>query len=134
MTVETRELLAERGYRYDSSYCDDDVPYLIQTAADRSLVELPVHDPCTDKMYYAKYRMPDVVAQAFTDEFEATYSIGGLFNLMLHPRGDYGSGREVRIPAVETVLQRIQEHPNVWSATCSEIAGWMLESSPKTGS
>jgi peptidoglycan/xylan/chitin deacetylase (PgdA/CDA1 family) len=134
MTAATRGLLASRGYRYDSSYCDDDLPYVVQADQGARLVELPVHDPSMDKNYYAKYRMPSVVQHALIDEFEATYSEGGLFNLVLHPRGDYGSGREVRIPAAEAVLRRIQEYPNVWSATCGEVANWMLEKSGNSGS
>ena len=32
MTMETRGLLAARGYRYDSTYCDDDLPYVVANA------------------------------------------------------------------------------------------------------
>lgn len=128
MTKETRGLLARRGYTYDSSYNDDDLPYVVEDGQGHRLAELPLHDPCTDKLYYGKYRMPDKVAAAFQNEFEATYDEGGLFNLTLHPRGDVGSGRAVRVRAVESVLQTIQEHANVWWATCSEVADWTLQS------
>src|SRR5262249_17696693 len=43
MTKETRPLLSERGYRYDSSFCDDDLPYLVADAQGNRMVELPVH-------------------------------------------------------------------------------------------
>ena len=134
LTGETRGLLAGRGYRYDSSYCDDDLPYLVRTAEGQPLVELPVHDPCTDRLYYENYRMPCVVEQALQDELEASFSEGGLYTLVLHPRGDYGSGRLTRIRALESVLQRINELPNLWIATCGEIADWMIESDESVSS
>ena len=42
MGAETRGLLAELGYRYDSSYCDDDLPSVATDAPGHLLVELPV--------------------------------------------------------------------------------------------
>jgi peptidoglycan/xylan/chitin deacetylase (PgdA/CDA1 family) len=125
MSRDTRRVMAERGYRYDSSYSDDDVPYLVPGS--RMLVELPVHEPWSDKPYYEKHRTPAVVQAAFVDEFEATCAEGGLFTLALHPRGDYGSGRGLRVRAIEPVLQAIREQPAVWLATCQEIAGWALQ-------
>src|SRR5205823_3925427 len=52
MVTETRTLLARRGYRYDSSYADDDRPYIVETGGGHRLAELPVHEPWTDKPYY----------------------------------------------------------------------------------
>ncbi len=128
MSRHTRGLLLERGYRYDSGYANDDVPYIVsdETTGNR-LVELPAHEPWMDKTYYEKHRTPAVVRQSFVDEFTATHSYGCLFNLSLHPRGDYGSGRGLRVRAIEPLLQTIQETPGVWLATCEEIAEWALE-------
>jgi peptidoglycan/xylan/chitin deacetylase (PgdA/CDA1 family) len=128
MTAETRPLLAERGYRYDSSFCDDDLPYLVVDGEGRRMVELPAFNTAGDKFYYERRRLPGVVAGAWQEDFSSVYEIGGLFNLVLHPRGDYGSGRGVRMRAVEDLLQTVVEHPRVWMATCEEVADWMLES------
>jgi peptidoglycan-N-acetylglucosamine deacetylase len=125
MSVETRQILAERGYRYDSSYCDDDVPYVVDGTG---LVELPVHAQAGDRMYYERHRLPEVVAAAWTEELSAIHAAGGLFNLSLSPRGDWGSGRKVRISAVEAVLQAFRKTSGLWVATCDELAGWMLTS------
>lgn len=122
MSAETRGLLAARGYTYDSSYCDDDFPYVVAGANGGRLAELPVFDTAGDRFYYGVRRMPDHVEKALREEFDAMYAVGGLFNLTLHPRGDYGSGRIVRVQAVEALLQHIQEHPRVWLATCQEVA------------
>jgi len=126
MVTETRRILAARGYRYDSSYADDDRPYIVEDGDGHRLVELPVHEPWTDMPYYEKHRVPRVVAASFVDEFDATYGVGGLFTLALRPRGDYGSGRGVRVRAVEPLLQALHEHPRTWVTTCREIAEWAL--------
>jgi len=123
MSLATRAILAERGYRYDSSYNDDDMPYLAEDT-DGRLVELPVFWSSSDRNYYTHYRPPSAVAAGLIEDFRAMYEAGGLCNLILHPRGDYGSGRGVRIPAVDALLQAIRETPRVWLATCGEVANW----------
>ncbi len=126
MTAETRGLLAERGYRYDSSFCDDDLPYRVQTEAGASLVEIPVFQTASDSHYYTKRRSPDVVERAWRTEFISVYQIGGLFNLTLHPRGDFGSGRAVRLRAVDQLIATIKRYPRVWWTTCGELAEWAV--------
>jgi peptidoglycan/xylan/chitin deacetylase (PgdA/CDA1 family) len=126
MSLETRGILAARGYRYDSSYNDDDLPYVVELDGKR-IAELPVFWSSSDRYYYASFRSPEIVAAALVEEFHAMYAAGGLCNLILHPRGDYGSGRAVRVAAVEHILQRIREYPRVWLATCAEVAQWTLE-------
>jgi peptidoglycan/xylan/chitin deacetylase (PgdA/CDA1 family) len=134
MSAATRPLLAERGYRYDSSFCDDDIPYLVETAGGARLVELPQHTTASDRHYYQHHRLPEVVAAAWREDLSAVHEAGGLFNLALSPRGDWGSGRGVRIRAVEAIVQAIHETPNVWTATCADIADWFLraDGSPTT--
>lgn len=127
MTRETRDILVERGYRFDSSYCDDDIPYVVVGESKKRIVELPHVPAASDRLYYQHYRAPSVVAAALREEFDAMYEVGGLCNLTLHPRGDYGSGRGVRIPAIEAVLQAIREHPHAWVTTCGQVADWMLK-------
>lgn len=129
MVTATRAVLAARGYHYDSSYADDDRPYLIASDGGQRLAELPVHEPWTDQPYYEKHRVPRVVAASFVDEFDATYGVGGLFTLSLRPRGDYGSGRGARVRAVEPLLRALREHPGTWVAPCREIAEWVLANS-----
>jgi hypothetical protein len=124
MIADTRSILAERGYRYESSYCDDDLPYRVETAGGAKLIEIPVFQTASDSHYYEKRRTPMVVERAWTTEFSAIYQLGGLFNLTLHPRGDFGSGRAVRLRAVDTLLRAIRRYPRVWWTTCGELAAW----------
>jgi hypothetical protein len=61
------------------------------------------------------------------DEFDATWGAGGLFTLSARPRGDYGSGRGLRVRALEPLLLAMREHPDTWVATCRDIADWTLQ-------
>lgn len=127
MSDDTRALLAARGYRYDSTYCDDDLPYVVTDGSGNRLVELPIfHTSAMDRHYYQVYRQPAIVREAFREELSAMFEVGGLFNLAIHPRGDYGSGRGVRIRVVEDILQAMRETPRLWVATCGEIANHTL--------
>lgn len=126
MTGDTRRILVERGYRYDSSYCDDDLPYLAAGDGGARLVEIPVFQTASDSHYYRLRRPPEVVEWAWRQEFDAIYRIGGLLNLTLHPRGDFGSGRAVRLRAVERFLREIRHYPGVWFTTCGALADWAL--------
>jgi peptidoglycan-N-acetylglucosamine deacetylase len=127
MTGETRTILARRGYLYDSSFCDDDVPYLVPIDGSQPLVELPHFPQASDRPYYRVRRPPEAVASAWGQELSAVYQDGGLFNLAVHPRGGYGSGRPVRVRAVESILRELLEYPRLWVATCDEIARWRRE-------
>jgi peptidoglycan-N-acetylglucosamine deacetylase len=124
VSPDTRLILAERGYLYDSSYCDDDLPYVVEGTG---LVELPVHATASDRPYYERHRLPGIVAAAWCEELNAMHAAGGLLNLTLSPRGDWGSGRQVRIQAVEAFLQSLWETPNLWITTCANVAAWMLD-------
>jgi peptidoglycan-N-acetylglucosamine deacetylase len=124
MTSDTRKLLLKRGYLYDSSYCDDDVPYLVSGDNGATMVELPHFPQASDRPYYTVRRSPETVRWAWEQELAAVYQDGGLFNLAVHPRGDYGSGRGVRIPAFEQTIQQILDLPRLWLGTCQEIAEW----------
>ncbi len=132
LSRDTRALLASRGYRYDSSYCDDDRPYVVEFDQGGRLAELPVHEPWFDRPYYERHRTSRAFTESMLDEFDATYGIGGLFTLGIHPRGDWGSGRGLRVRALEPLLQSFQEHPSVWLATCGEIADWALGEEERT--
>lgn len=126
MTLATRPLLAERGYRYDSSFCDDDRPYVVADGAGNRLAELPVFTSAGDRHYALHRRTPARVLDAWRDELSAVYAAGGLFTVTLHPRAESGSGRAVRLRAVEGLLQTIRDYPRVWRATCGEVADWAL--------
>lgn len=125
MTGETRAVLIARGYRYDSSYSDDDLPYYVDLGQRRSLVEVPMQEPYSDRCYYELHRTPQVVQSALIDLFDAAYDEGTLFTLTVSPRGDIGSGRGLRARVVESVIEAMKERPHLWLATCAAITDWM---------
>lgn len=128
VTPHTLSVVDEFGYAYDSSFADDDIPYLVQTApgSDRYIAELPWQWVLDDAMYYSpKLTGPraDDVAQIWIDEFDAAYRTTGFFMLVCHPRY---SGRPARLPALETLIAHIQSHEGVRFVRCDELVTEVL--------
>lgn len=116
--------LHDAGYRYDSSFSDDDIPYWLQVAPERDeeVIELPWTWPLDDAPFYAHpgvIRRPSDVVEMWIEEFDAALELTGYFMLVCHPRF---AGRPSRIRALERLVQYITSHDGVWFATCSDIA------------
>lgn len=123
-TSATLALLQEAGYAYDSSFGDDDVPYLLRASAGRPepIVELPWSWPLDDAPFYAHpgtIRRPSEVIQLWAEEFGAAVQLTGYFMLVCHPRF---SGRPARIVALEKLVDQIEQQEGVWFARCQEVA------------
>lgn len=124
-TPRTLERLHAAGYRYDSSFGDDDVPYLIRVSHEPSapeIVELPWSWALDDAVYYAHpgtIRPPSAVVQFWTEEFDAAVTLTGNFMLVCHPRY---SGRPARAQALERLIEHMQSHDGIWFARCEEVA------------
>lgn len=123
-TTSTLRLLHEAGYQYDSSFGDDDVPYLIRISHDSQaeIVELPWSWPLDDAPFYAfpgTIRRPSDVVQLWIDEFDAALEMTGTFMLVCHPRY---AGRPARIKALDRLIQHIKSHDGIWFARCEEVA------------
>jgi peptidoglycan/xylan/chitin deacetylase (PgdA/CDA1 family) len=114
-TTSTLALLHDAGYAYDSSFSDEDVPYLLEVAADRpddDLVELPWTWPLDDAPFYGS-------SGTIRRPFAAAHQLTGYFMLVCHPRF---TGRPARILALERLIERIGQAEGVWFARCDEIA------------
>jgi peptidoglycan/xylan/chitin deacetylase (PgdA/CDA1 family) len=123
-TVNTLGLLRDAGYLYDSSFGDEDVPYLLRTSpdSDHEIVELPWSWALDDAAYYAypgAIRRPSDVADLWVEEFDAAYAMTGNFMLVCHPRY---SGRPARIGALERLIEHVKMNDGIWFARCEEIA------------
>jgi peptidoglycan/xylan/chitin deacetylase (PgdA/CDA1 family) len=127
-------LLAEHGFRYDSSLMDADHPYRLAVASERgepaSIVELPIHWSLDDWEAYAYLpgitgsgwiARPTELLERWTLELEALVAEGGLFVLTNHP---FLSGRASRAAALAELIARAKAIHDVWIATCSEVADW----------
>ncbi len=124
--------LAALGYLYDSSFQDDDFPYVVEVASGRQIVELPHYQSLDDSNYYNPRHSHIRALKTWKEEFDAIYAEGNFFNLTLHPRGDYGSGRAARAQAVGELLAYVKRHPGVHFATCREIAAWWKSAHPQS--
>ncbi len=114
------ELLAGRGFLYDSSLMGDDAPYLLNAADPaRRIVEVPVHWSLDDapNFVYAPaanrmgpMRSPDEVYAAWAAEFAGLYRYGRSFHLTMHPQH---IGRPGRLLMLERLINYIRTFPNV---------------------
>jgi peptidoglycan/xylan/chitin deacetylase (PgdA/CDA1 family) len=123
-TTATLALLRDAGYGYDSSFADEDVPYLVQVAPDRSdeIVELPWSWPLDDAVFYAHggtIRRPSEVLRLWSEAFDAALALTGCFMLVCHPRF---SGRPAAVLALERLIEHMQQHEGVWFARCDAVA------------
>ena len=123
-------LLDARGFLYDSSLMDADVPYelAITPGAQRSIVEIPIHWALDDWEQYCYLpdisgsgviREPTAVRQLWQSEFEGLRAAGGCWVLTNHP---FLSGRTSRVHQLDQLMGHVTACPDVWVATLEEIA------------
>jgi hypothetical protein len=130
LTYNSPRLLAERGFLYDSSLMDADVPYelAIEPKAAESIVEIPVHWGLDDWEQYCYLpgisgsgliESPAKAVEMWRAEFEALRKEGGCFVLTSHP---FLSGRPGRAAALEAFVEYVAGLPDVWLAPLGDIA------------
>ena len=125
LTAETLALLAELGFRYDSSLMADDRPYWIASGR-QQLLELPGHWSLCDWPYFG-YTSPHgglltdpaVVERVWLEEFESARQEGRLVTYTMHPEA---IGRGYCMRMLERVVTAMQARGRVWFATHAEIA------------
>lgn len=123
-------LLHERGFLYDSSLMDADIPYelALTPGAAESIVEVPIHWALDDWEQYCY--LPDVSGSGLIEEpakarrlweaeFEGLREVGGCWVLTNHP---FLSGRTSRARELDHLMAYVLARPDVWVATLSEIA------------
>ena len=124
---EVVDLLVEHGFRYESSMMADDIPYRVETAKG-GFWEMPVHWGTDDWPPFAHYaeigymmpvKAPSTGLNAFWEEFDAAYEVGGFFMLIVHP---FLTGRLARWRQVETWLEETLRTKDVWFARLDQIA------------
>lgn len=121
-------LLADRGFLYDSSLMDADVPYELDVDGQRSIVEIPIQWALDDWEQYCF--IPDVTGSGLIEtpakarelwqaEFEGLRAVGGCWVLTNHP---FLSGRPSRAAALGELMSHVTGCPDVWVTTLHEIA------------
>jgi len=119
----TLSLIQELGFRYDSNFMDNDMPYMLEwRGKDTGLVELPVEWMLDDWPHFETNRMtPPQVYEIWSPEFEGIYELGRYFGLTCHPQC---IGRVSRLKVLDRLLTEMEEKGDVWFASCKEVADW----------
>jgi peptidoglycan/xylan/chitin deacetylase (PgdA/CDA1 family) len=130
-TWSTPRLLAERGFLYDSSLMDADVPYELTVSGVRgvgSVVEIPIQWALDDWEQYCflpgvsgegLIESPTKAEEIWTLELDALRDVGGCFVLTNHP---FLTGRPSRAAVLDRLISRAVEHGDVWVSNMSQIA------------
>jgi peptidoglycan/xylan/chitin deacetylase (PgdA/CDA1 family) len=115
--------LAEAGFSYDSSFQDDDHPYVVTDCGKPNFVEVPQNEMLMDQTLFAVRQTHDRVLKNWTEEFDGLQSEGCYGCLTLHPRPDYGVGRASRIMMVDRFIEYLKRvRGAVAFKTCREAA------------
>jgi len=127
----TLDIIKDMSLLYDSSLMADDRPYeLLADGEPTGVIELPVEWLLDDYPYFGFDRYSSVrpliqpmdVFSIWAEEFEKAYEEGTLFVLTMHPKY---IGHRSRMAMLETLIQYIQTHANVWFATHEEVARYV---------
>lgn len=123
LSANTLGYLAKLGYLYDSSFQDDDFPYLLDKDGVPGLVEIPQNPTLIDQNLFS-IKQPDArVLKNWQEEFDGLHNVGAFICQTLHPRQDYGVGRAPRMIKLEEFLRYTQYSPSpVKFKTCAEVA------------
>ncbi|MFC0453352.1 MULTISPECIES: polysaccharide deacetylase family protein [Rhodococcus] len=129
---QTRELLVEEGFLYDSNEYNEDVPYFIEVNGQPHLI-LPYSSDTNDFRYW---RAPGFVNanEYFTflkDSLDVllaeSATVPKMMSVGLHNRI---SGKPARSLAVDRFIEYAKTQPGVWIARRDEIAQWWLDNRP----
>ncbi|WP_241032251.1 polysaccharide deacetylase family protein [Rhodococcus pseudokoreensis] len=126
-SVRTANMLAQHGFRYQSTLMDDDRPYLLDTT-DGVLAELPPHWILDDFPQYAflpdpvignAVESPRKALEVWSLEMAAMRDLGCLFVLCNHP---FLSGRPSRVQALRELIGTTLDYGDVPILTAAEVA------------
>lgn len=98
----TLRMLMALGYRYDSSFLDDDAPY--QQA--EGLLELPWSEGLSDATHFRRRLTQDRAEIFLNEELDALLPVAGYACLTVHPRADLGLVRASRLPVLHRLIDR----------------------------
>jgi peptidoglycan-N-acetylglucosamine deacetylase len=131
VSPQTLDILAEEELLWDSSFLNDDLPYLFETRV-KKIVEIPFTTSTADKTYvgypYPQRGGPDGLASVWNNELDVLYQESEraprLMNLSLQT---WATGRPANLRILERILERMVGHEEFRFAQCSEIADWRLK-------
>jgi peptidoglycan/xylan/chitin deacetylase (PgdA/CDA1 family) len=131
-SLQTRELLSEQGFLYDSDSYDDDLPHFVDIDG-RPFLTIPSTMDVTDARFWitpalAGFTNPNDFFALAKGTFDRLYEEGArhprLMSVALHPRI---SGRPSRTAQIDRFIRYAKGFPGVWIARRVEIARWWVE-------
>jgi peptidoglycan/xylan/chitin deacetylase (PgdA/CDA1 family) len=128
LSPRTLHFLAELGFAYDSSFQDDDHPYVFSLEGNSRIAEIPTAQALDDSLPFSARHTHARVVKIWREEFDALYREGCLVPLTVHLRGDLGFTRAARIAALEEVLAYMASRPGVRFMTGAALAAQALAS------
>lgn len=129
------EMLKEKGFLYDSSMLDDIFPYRSTLRnGEPGVVEIPWSWTLDDAIYLLfSIKNPrsvftnDHILKIWTDEFDAIYKWGGVFNLVMHPQV---IGRPSRLELLRSFINYARKFDGVVFAQAGDLARWFVDNEP----
>jgi peptidoglycan/xylan/chitin deacetylase (PgdA/CDA1 family) len=124
----TFQLLEKYGFTYSCNMMDHIEPYFHPGSGTPGVVELPIHWLLDD----APFALTSVaspralfpashIMEVWLEEFRGIYEHGGLVNITMHPQV---SGRPGKLQMLRRFFAEVRSYPDVWIATCEEVAQW----------
>lgn len=121
LSEHTIPILQRLGYRYDSSFLDDDAPYSLAHHGGSGMVELPISEGLTDATHFRRRVTQDRAEALLAEELTALLGVEGYACLTVHPRADIGIGRAARLPMLERLVL-LAERQGAAPALCRDEA------------
>jgi peptidoglycan-N-acetylglucosamine deacetylase len=121
LSERTIPILQRLGYRYDSSFLDDDAPYSLAEHGGTGMAELPVSEGLTDATHFRRRVTQDRAEALLSEELAALLAVEGYACLTFHPRADIGIGRAARLPMLERLV-RLAEGQGAVPSLCRDEA------------
>ncbi len=128
LTYDAPAILADRGFLYESSLMDADVPYELAVDGQRSLVEIPIHWALDDWEQYAfipgvyetgMIASPPRAEEVWRAEYDGLVADGGAFVLTNHP---FLTGRPGRAAVLDRLIADAVADERVWVCSMEELA------------
>jgi peptidoglycan/xylan/chitin deacetylase (PgdA/CDA1 family) len=126
VSPQTLDILSAEGFRWDSSFLNDDLPYLFEcTGGD--LIEIPFTTSTADKTYigypYPMRGGPDGLADVWNSEFTTLYKESANSpRFMILSIQTWATGRPAPLRILRQFIERLVAHNDVGFFRCSDIA------------
>lgn len=130
-SVRTARMVAAAGYRWHLDLLNEDLPGVLHFG-ERQLVELPAGMHVNDLPLHVRYGHPPEALEAnFVAALEALRGdeLPLILDVIVHA---HVFGRPLGAAVFERILRRIAELEDVWVATASEMADWVLQQGERT--